>query len=53
MAWDYAELAKEAAKRGGPLALRYSPTSGETSPACTRRSNPPDLPVCPDSKPRS
>ncbi|MFB7575728.1 hypothetical protein [Streptomyces sp. NPDC056165] len=23
MAWDYAELAKEAAKRGGPLALRY------------------------------
>ncbi|MFH9400595.1 hypothetical protein [Streptomyces sp. NPDC017638] len=23
MAWAYAELAKEAAKRGGPLALRY------------------------------
>lgn len=23
MAWAYAELAKEAAKRGGPVALRY------------------------------
>lgn len=23
MAWDYAELSKEAAKRGGPVALRY------------------------------
>ncbi|MFJ9729452.1 hypothetical protein ACIRP3_42650 [Streptomyces sp. NPDC101209] len=23
MAWVYAELAKEAAKRGGPVALRY------------------------------
>lgn len=24
MAWDYAELAKEASRRGGPLALRYA-----------------------------
>ncbi|GAA1553490.1 hypothetical protein [Streptomyces globosus] len=23
MTWDYAELAKEASKRGGPVALRY------------------------------